>query len=674
VTAVVTTFARETVVRDEWIALADGCRLFARIVLPVDAVDRPVPAVLEFLPYRLSDGTAHRDATHHPYWAGHGYAGVRVDIRGSGNSGGLLEDEYLPQEQSDACEVIAWLAEQAWCSGSVGMYGKSWGGFNALQVASHRPPALKAVVSAYFTDDRYADDVHYMGGCVLGHEALSWGSYMLGLGALPPDPLYVGDRWRELWLSRLRQLPVFLETWLAHQRRDELWRQGSICEDFGALDCGVLLVGGWADGYTNGVDRALAGLDAAGVPCRGLVGPWSHSWPEVSDPGPRIGFLQECVRWWDHWLKGADNGAMDDPKLRAWIQDPIVPAVRQLRRPGRWVAEERWPSPRVTAAAWFPTEDGGLDTERPAGGRRRHVGDPLCGSESGAWCPYGRPTDFPPDQRGEDGRSLTFTSTPLGDPIEILGRPQLTVQLSCDRPLALVAARLCDVSPEGRSLLVSRGLLNLTHREGHDRVVELTPGESTSVTFPLDFAGHRFPPGHRIRLALSPTYWPFAWPSPETVTLEVRLGEGTFVALPERDPGADDGPAPAFGEPERAAPAPGATDVVERRTLATDLALGEIRSTVVNDERSHLAETGLWFGERQESTHTLGLGDPAVAGLEYHAEHHLRRGEWRIRIVVNTSMTADREAFTVSTELDAYEDRVRVHALRRSVRIPRDGN
>jgi predicted acyl esterase len=680
VTAIVTTFPCPTVVRDEWIDLSDGCRLFARIVLPADALDNPVPAILEFLPYRLTDGTAHRDATHHPYWAGHGFAGVRVDMRGSGNSDGILEDEYLPAEQTDACEVIAWLAIQPWCSGSVGMYGKSWGGFNALQVAAHRPPALKAVISAYFTDDRYADDVHYMGGCVLAHEALSWGSYMLGLGALPPDPLYVGDRWRELWRARLQDQPVFLETWLAHQLRDEFWRQGSICEDFGALDCGVLLVGGWADGYTNGVDRALAGLDAAGVPCRGLVGPWSHAWPEVSDPGPRIGFMQECVRWWDHWLNGVDNGAMDEPLLRAWIQEPIVPSVRQLQRPGRWVSESQWPSPRVGGRRLFPSSDGGLVSASPTPGRRRHVGDPLTGSDAGAWCPYGRPTDFPPDQRAEDGRSLSFTTEPLSEPLEILGRPVVTVELSADRPLALVAARICDISVDGRSLLVSRGMLNLTHREGHDRVAPLTPGEPVTVSFPLDFAGHRFPVGHSVRLSLSPTYWPFAWPSPEPVTLDVALGEGTFgegtfVTLPERAPGGDDdGPVPRFAAPERAAPAAGETTTIEERTLVRHAGTGEIRSTVVNDERSRLAATGLLFGERQENTHVLFGDDPLAARLEYHAEHHLERGDWRIRVVVNASVTADAEAFTVTTERDAYEGGVRVHALRRSVRIPRNGN
>lgn len=672
-TAVATRFPRLTEIRDEWIGLSDGCRLFARIVLPADACEHPVPAILEFLPYRLTDGTAHRDATHHPYWAGHGFAGVRVDLRGSGNSDGLLRDEYLPQEQSDACAVIAWLAGQPWCSGSVGMYGKSWGGFNALQVASHRPPALKAVISAYFTDDRYADDVHYMGGCVLAHEALSWASYMLGLGALPPDPLYVGERWREQWLARLHDQPVFLETWLGHQLRDDFWRQGSICEDFSALDCGVLLVGGWADGYTNGVDRTLAGLDAAGVPCRGVVGPWSHAWPEVSDPGPRIGFLQECVRWWDHWLNGADNGVMDEPLLRAWIQEPIVPSVRQLQRPGRWVSEAQWPSPRIGGRRLFPSMNGGLLSRHPTPGRRRQIGDPLAGSDAGAWCPYGRPTDFPPDQRAEDGRSLSFTTEPLSEPLEVLGRPVATLQLSADRPLALVAARICDISPEGRSLMITRGLLNLTHREGHDHVAPLTPGEPVTVSFPLDFAGHRFPVGHRVRLSLSPTYWPFAWPSPQPVTLDVTLGDGTFVTLPERDPG-DDGFVPAFAEPERAASAAGETNTIEERTLVRHAGSGEIRSTVVNDERSHLAATGLRFGERQMNTHVLFDGDPLAARLEYHAEHHLERGDWRIRVAVNTSVTADAEAFTVTTERDAYEGDVRVHALRRSVQIPRNGN
>ena len=673
-TAIVSELPCLTEVRDTWIELSDGCRLFARIVLPRDAERHPVPAILEYLPYRLTDGTAHRDATHHPYLAGHGYGAVRVDQRGSGNSDGLLKDEYLPQEQADACEVIAWLARQPWCTGSVGMYGKSWGGFNALQVAAHRPPALKAVISAYSTDDRYADDVHYMGGCVLGHEALSWGSYMLGLGSLPPDPEYVGDRWREMWLARLTESPVFLETWLAHQRRDAYWRQGSIGEDFSALDCAVLMVGGWADGYTNGVARTLAGLQEAGVPCRGLVGPWSHAWPEVAEPGPRIGFLQECLRWWDQWLKNRDSGVLDEPLLRAWMQEAIAPAAHQPWRPGRWVAESQWPSPRITPHALYPTGAGALAARPSADPTRvRHRGDALSGSESGAWCPYGRPTDFPPDQSAEDGRALSFTTEPLSDALEILGCAQVALTVSVDRPRALIAARVCDVSPDGRSLLVTRGLLNLTHREGHDRVTPVVPGEPMTVSLPLDFAGHRFAAGHRIRLSVSSTYWPFAWPSPEPVTLELALGPSTSLSLPRRRADDTGAPVPRFGPAERTAPPAGEVRTIEGRSLNRDIATGQIDSRVVVEEHSDLAATGLSFGERQESAHRIVDGEPLSARLEYRAVHFLTRRDWRIRVVINTSLSGDAEHFTVTTDVDAYEGDVPVHATRRAVRIPRDG-
>ena len=189
--------------------------------------DAPVPAILEYLPYRKGDAFAARDNRHHAYFAEHGYAGVRVDLRGSGDSDGLLADEYLPQEQDDALEVIAWLAAQPWCSGEVGMIGIRWGGFNGLQVAARRPPALKAVVTMCSTDDRYADDVHYVGGCVLGVDMLQWAATMLTLCAMPPDPAAVGDGWRDTWLRpagpRGRR---WSRPWLTHQRRDAYWKHG----------------------------------------------------------------------------------------------------------------------------------------------------------------------------------------------------------------------------------------------------------------------------------------------------------------------------------------------------------------------------------------------------------------------------------------------------------------
>ncbi|MDX1432292.1 MAG: CocE/NonD family hydrolase, partial [Gammaproteobacteria bacterium] len=256
-------------VENVFIPLSDGTRLAARMWLPDDAEQDPVPAVLEYIPYRKRDFMRLRDEPMHAYYAGHGYAAVRVDLRGSGDSDGVLEDEYLPREQLDALEVIAWLAEQPWCDGNVGMTGISWGGFNALQVAARAPPALKAVITLCASDDRYADDAHYMGGCLLSENQI-WGTVLFTINALPPDPMLVGERWRECWRERLEHDRPFPAVWLAHQRRDEYWKQGSVCEDFSRIRCPVYAIGGWADGYSNAVPRLLAGLE---VPRKGLIGP-----------------------------------------------------------------------------------------------------------------------------------------------------------------------------------------------------------------------------------------------------------------------------------------------------------------------------------------------------------------------------------------------------------------
>ena len=175
-----------------WIPMPDGCRLAARLWLPARAEAEPVPAILEYVPYRKRDGTRLRDEPMHRWFAGHGYAAVRVDVRGCGESDGLLLDEYTEREHHDGLEVLRWIAAQPWCDGAVGMMGKSWGGFNALQVAALRPPELKAVLTVCSTDDRYADDVHYMGGCLL-LENFSWAAVLFTIAAQPPDPQLYGD-------------------------------------------------------------------------------------------------------------------------------------------------------------------------------------------------------------------------------------------------------------------------------------------------------------------------------------------------------------------------------------------------------------------------------------------------------------------------------------------------
>jgi putative CocE/NonD family hydrolase len=643
-----------------WIPLSDGTRLAARIWLPEDAEADPVPAVLEYLPYRKTDGTAIRDAKRQPYLAGFGYAAVRVDMRGTGESDGILTDEYTEQEQKDALEVIAWLAEQPWCSGAVGVWGISWGGFNALQIAAHRPPALGAIMTLCSSDDRYADDVHYRGGCVLALDMLHWASSMLTWMARPPDPRLLGDGWRERWLERLEAGTPWIEPWLTHQRRDEYWQHGSVCEDYSAIDCPVYAVGGFVDGYTNSIPRLLEGLS---VPRKGLIGPWAHAFPDDALPGPSIGFLQECVRWFDHWLKGVDTGIMDEPMLRVWLQDSVEPRPSYDARPGRWVGEDEWRSTRIDRQGWA------LGAQSPA-----TVGAlQSTGTQAGVWCAEGQAGELAADQRSDDALSLVFDFEPLAEPLEILGLPAVTLDLAVDRPQALVCVRLCDALPDGSSALVTRGLLNLAHRETHVHPSPLDPGARYTVRVPLDVIAHSFPAGHRLRVAVSPAYWPWVWPSPEEVTLTVFGGE---LELPVRPPRVEDGALAAFGEPEHSAPlaveelGEGPTAHTFRRDLATGLVEKIFDWDLGGSTR--LVDADLETSDASHCVYSIVEGDPLSAAVRFRASSGMGRGDWKAVSEVTSSMTSDRESFHVQTQLDVTENDERVFTREWSFTIPRD--
>ncbi len=653
-----------------WIPLADGCRLAARVWLPVDAEDHPVPAILEYIPYRKNDWTWQRDALMHPYVAAHGYAVVRVDIRGTGESEGVLEDEYLQLEQDDALEVIAWLAGQPWCTGAVGMIGISWGGFNGLQVAARRPPALKAVITVCSTDDRYADDVHYMGGCVLAIDMLPWATQMLVWNAVPPDPAVTGDEWRERWLDRLERTPPYVEAWIEHQRRDAYWKHGSVCEDYAAIDCAVYAIGGWADGYSNAVFRLLEGL---GCPRKGLIGPWAHGWPHDAFPGPSIGFLQECLRWWDHWLKGRETGVMDEPQLRVWMQDSVPPRLHYEERPGRWVAEASWPAAGVDERV-LHLDEAGL-VARPKGpGRVVHRSPLATGLDSGLWCPYGDAADLPTDQRFDDGVSLCFDTEPLTERLELLGFPELELGLSADRPAALLCARLCDVAPSGESTLVTRGLLNLAHRESHEHPSELVPGRVYRVRLRLGGIAYAFPPGHRLRIALSTAYWPFAWPSPGVATLTLETGAASRLRLPVRAPRPDDALLRPFEEPETSAPleVERLADDGASRTIERDLATGESVLTYAYGGGRKRLPNGVELADTYREVFRIVEGDPLSAGVETAATIEFARDGWRTRVETASSMRSDAEVFVLVNRVEAYEGVEEVFARTWTKRIPRD--
>ncbi|HKF64791.1 MAG TPA: CocE/NonD family hydrolase [Dongiaceae bacterium] len=637
-----------------WIPMPDGARLAARILLPRAAAERPVPAVLEYIPYRRRDGTILGDTPRHAYFAGHGYAAVRVDLRGSGDSDGVLLDEYLPQEHDDALAVIDWLASQPWCNGKVGMTGYSWGGFNALQVAARRPKALAAIIAVHATDDRYGDDCHYMGGgLLLGN--LSWASTMLAYNARPPDPLVVGERWHQMWLARLEESPPFILEWLAHSLRDAYWRHGSVGEDYSAIEAAIYTVGGWADPYTNCVLRLLA---KAKAPVKALIGPWAHAYPHNARPGPQIGFLQESLRWWDRWLKGIDNGIEDEPRLHAWIQDSVPPASDYEIRPGHWIAEANWPPPVPPHP--FYLADGKL-TEKKAphsAAPLKHRSPQLTGITTGEWCPYGNPGELPIDQRADDGRSLVFDTSPLEKPLELLGTPELTLRLAIDQPVGIITARLCEVSPEGASTLSSYGILNLTRRHGYDRNDPMEPGKVETVTFRLNDLGQLLSAGPRLRLALSTNYWPILWPAPAPVTMTLHPAD-CRLDLPVRAAAAGDGAPRSFPPPQAA---PNVAHSLLRkgrrqRVVEEDATTGRTVVTIHRDPGSwRLEEDGLIIDGGGVERFEQVEGDPLSAVAEIEWRYAMRRGGWALRTVSRTRLTGSRERFHLSVTLDAYEE------------------
>ncbi|MEU6911752.1 CocE/NonD family hydrolase [Streptomyces olindensis] len=665
------------------IPMSDGVRLSAHIWRPTSSDQEPVPAVLEYIPYRKRDLTAVRDSVHHPYLAGHGYACVRVDLRGTGDSEGVLRDEYLEREQEDAEEVLAWLAEQPWCDGSTGMMGISWGAFAALQVAARRPPGLKAIAIASFTDDRHADDMHYMGGALLSDNLAEAGT-MFAYGTCPPDPAVVGDRWREMWHERLENTEPWVLQWLRHQRRDDYWRHASVCEDYKSVQCPVLASSGWADGYSNAVTRLLGNLD---VPRKGLIGPWSHKFPHLGEPGPAIGYLQELVRWWDHWLKGVDNGVMDGPMLQAWMQDSVPPSTSYEERPGRWVGEPDWPSPHIRPVTHPLTRhrieppgdpagpDDPVGPDDPDGGVMT-VKSPLSvGQFAGKWASYNAPPDLPYDQREEDGGSLVFDSEPLTEPLEILGSPSVELDLTVSEPVALVAARLSDVSPDGAATRVSYGILNLTRLNSTESPEPLEPGRRYRATIPLNGVAQAFPPGHRVRLSLSTSYWPLAWPPPRPALLGVheRSSTLTLPVRPVDEP--DEVPSSPFGEPEGTPPIATTqlTPPEERWEVKRDLVDYHAELDIVKDRGTvRFEDIGLEAGRRAHERYRAVADDFTSAGGESTWTMSFRRDDWDVRVVTHTRLTCDETDFFVDATLDAYEADRRVFSRTWNEQVPRD--
>ncbi len=674
------TASEMSIIETVWIPMPDGARLAARLWLPPGAETTPVPAVLEYIPYRRRDRTRLRDESMHPRLAAAGYAAIRVDMRGSGDSDGVMADEYTHQETRDGVDVIAWIAEQIWCNGNVGMFGKSWGAYTSFQVAARRPPALKAIAPVMGTDDRWLEDIHFYGG-VLANDNFWWGSIMQLYNAMPPDPEIVGAaRWRSMWKARLEAMRFWPALWLEHQTRDAMWRRGSISENYDDVEVPVYFFGGWADLFRDTPFRIAARLKPGQVKI--LMGPWAHLYPHEGVPGPRIDFVAQMIRFWDHWLKGNDTGLMNEPAFRFWLQDSVRPAGSYSQRPGRWIEERTWPSPNVSyRALWL--NNGTLDDTAEPAGECLHICSPQTfGSAGGDMCSFAIAGDMPVDCRIDAAGALSFRTRPLEAPLDILGQPQIALKLTADRPQGFVSALLIDEAPDGAQTLISRGFCNLMHRRDDTHPAPVIPGEEMAVTVPLHGIGYRITEGRRLVVQIGSAYWPVLWPAPQPVTLSMRPGT-CALRLPVRNE-TPDAPAPCpLPEPERAEIPPAATPLRPgrlERSIAHDLTSGVHSARVFIDGgvfgpvgRVRLNDTGTGIGDISERVYAIHPDDPLSAKATMEQDSLFERGDWRVRIKTFSQMRATKKDFVLKAEVQCWDGDTLFHEVTWDHRIPRNG-
>jgi len=684
---------------DARIPARDGVEMSANIWRPLphpDGTAERFPAILEMIPYGKDNWRRAADTTRGEWFAARGYALCRVDVRGTGSSGGVALDEYTADETRDGYDAVEWLAAQPWCDGSVGMWGISYGGFTAIQVAALRPPHLRAIVPVMATDDRYLDDVHYRGGCVTVSELSQYAVSQVAMNAMPPDATFRGAAWRDEWLARLEATPPWLFAWLGHQTDGPYWRQGSLAPDYAAIEAAIFNIGGWNDSYVDPAFRMQARCPA---PSHTLVGNWVHSWPHDAEPGPNLDELHEIARFFDRHLRGIDNG---------WdAEAPIVWFEREFARPepfptgwpGRWRGAEAYPHPaasvrtlafagggvplvgRLTAS---PKADQGAGVDafrhRPTAGTRGAL----------SWGAGSAPNGLARDLRRDEDAGPTYTSEPLAEAMEILGVPEVVVHVEVDAPVATLSVRLSDVAPDGTVALVSAGVLNLTHRRSHADPEPMRPGVVEEVRVPLRTAGYRWLPGHRIRVALASSLWPVLWPSPFPALFRIHRGSATpsRLELPMIPPagGPGDAAVPDFRTtpPDLHWPSaealdgdrPAVADPPEWR-IEEDVLAGTV-TVHVHDGGEAIVPDGRRLYAAETLRMTARDDDPARAELDAHVvyrwqEHEAgRNGELtRIEIVADARQTSTATDFDLSVRLTVDVDGTRFFERDWSERIQR---
>jgi putative CocE/NonD family hydrolase len=626
--------------RDVGVTVRDGVRLSVDVYRP----NRPgrFPAILEHIPYRKDDLRAIEDRSQSTFLVNAGFACVRLDVRGTGSSQGVAQDEYTEAEQHDGCDVVAWMAQQPWCTGAVASWGVSYGGFSCIQLAALRPPALRAIAPVYATDDRYTDDMHFHGGALNASSLPGYPTEMIAMNALPP----LGRRDEEFdrnWRRRIEETPAWLVDWIREQHDGPYWRNGSLRPDYSRIVCPVLICAGWRDGYRTAALRMARNLEA---PWQLLAGPWAHKLPDRGVPGPRYPFLAEMARFFHRHLGEGDGPPPPGrPRSVFFIGSPDTPVRPHPVVSGEWLASESWP-------------EGVRRTRHVLGGPATAPARVTTGIMTGQWCPPPPATGQFLDQSRDDAQSAVFDGEPLAAPVELFGEPVVRLRLRHPGPRTLVSIKLHNVAPDGSAQPVTATAVNIA-----------IAGEA-ALELPLMAAGWRFAAGHRIRVAVAVADWPNLWPLPQVAPLEITSPvELELPGLP-----AD---AVAFApadEPLVQIAQPGAQISARSQwDVVTDVLTGRAGIVTSMRAREAIPDEGFTVTESGSRFAMTGDDDPTSAEVKGTWRYHLTRPGLEAHVHAESRFRATADAFLVDLRLRVRADGAPFAERRWKERIPRRG-
>ncbi len=505
---------------DVKVRMRDGVLLSADIYLP-DAPG-PFPTVLMRTPYSNNTdpmiGKARR-------LANSGYACVVQDCRGRWDSDGIYYAFH--QEIEDGYDTQAWVADQEWCNGKIGMTGSSYGGAVQWLSAPLANENVKCLVPRVMCADYYQGLMH-PGGAFMLNVMMTWGMRTNGRTGQSID--------YHNWTEAFRSLPIidlagsagrdldFWKDWLNHPQDDEYWDEVNIVGRWDEITAPAFIMGGWYDLYSRDVFQEFQGMRAEGGSeearqSRLIVGPWPHALSTSQKTGDvdfgadsLLDLDGEEMRWFDYWLRDEETGIVDEPPLRLFIMGR-----------NEWRDEYEWPLDRTDWQVWYLHADGNANTLlgdgelsiEPPGDEPRDQffydprfpvqtlgGGNCCSPEVVPWGPY--------DQRPAEMRNdvLCYTSAPMAQDMEVTGPIKVVLYAATDGLDTDWTAKLVDVSPSGYAMNLCDGIIRARYRDSFKESELLEPNQAYEYQIDVGVTGNVFRRGHRVRLEISSSNFP----------------------------------------------------------------------------------------------------------------------------------------------------------------------